>query len=104
MNARIPVSFEAEYRGAQPAGEFNDEETGATVGYTAGLRFEVDLPDGDVATVTVRQGKLDQVADFDSAALVKGERVEIVGSVSLGNRSNPGGFLQMHSVRQLAAV
>lgn len=78
---RIPFGCEAEYRGQAPEGKFTNQETGEVVEYGPKLRFEVDLPDGDVETITIRLKQLDDVSDFDAGKLKKGERVFLEGVV-----------------------
>lgn len=81
--ARIPFGCRGEYRGVAPAGEFVNGE-GEKVEFGRKLRFEVDLPDGDVETLTLRESDLDRVADFDVAQMKKGDQVQIEGIISYG--------------------
>src|SRR5262245_10160625 len=78
---RIPVTFDAEYRGVAPAGEFKDD-SGELVEFSEKLKFEVELPNGDVAIVPVGIQALDKcIPPIDGLALVKGDRVTFTGMV-----------------------
>lgn len=81
--ARIPFACRGEYRGVAPAGQFVNNE-GEKVEFGPKLKFEVDLPDGDIETLILRQTNLDQVADFNVAEMKKGDQVHIEGVVSYG--------------------
>ena len=82
---RFPTEFVGDYRGHSAAGEFRDpDDPERVIEYGQGLKFEVDLPDGDVELVVIRINNLDPVAKFDASKLVKGERVRIAGVVTSG--------------------
>jgi hypothetical protein len=81
--ARVPFGLTGEYRGVKPAGEWTTPE-GEKRDFDAQLRFEVELPDGDVEVLGLRREELDHVADFDVAKMAKGDRVELSGVVSFG--------------------
>jgi hypothetical protein len=78
---RIPFNFVGDYRGHSAGGEFVNEH-GEKVAYSDGLKFEVDLPDGDVDLVVVRAEKLAKVASFNVGEMAKGQRVELMGVVT----------------------
>jgi hypothetical protein len=88
IEQRIPVSFEAEYRGRAPGGDFVDRKTGEKVDYAEKLKFELDQPDGDVGLVVLGIRQFDDVADFDGLRLVKGDTVRIEGTVVLGQTNS----------------
>jgi hypothetical protein len=96
---RVPFQTVAEYRGQSPAGTATID--GEAVDYTAGLKFEVDMPDGDVDVWTVRQAKLDEAGDFDSAQLKKGDRVELTGMATVGTRDSERSFIRVVSARRI---
>lgn len=81
--ARFPFEFVGDFRGKAAGGDFVND-SGEKVEFSDGLKFEVDLPDGDVELVQIRQSKIDQVASasFDSGSLVKGDRIRFVGVLS----------------------
>jgi hypothetical protein len=78
---RIPFNFVGDYRGHSAGGEFVNND-GERIEYSDGLKFEVDLPDGDVDLVVVRANKLAEVAAFNLSTLSKGQRVAMVGVVT----------------------
>jgi len=89
---KLSAVFDAEFRGVGRGGEFVNE-SGENVTFTEGLRFEVELPDGDVSVVTLRSSALDKCSPpIDWKTLKKGDRVRITGEI--------GGdyYLRPHSV------
>jgi hypothetical protein len=104
MPMRLPVTLVAEYRGQAPASEFTDRDTGEVVSLAPNYKFEVELPDGDVAVWAVREGQLDDAADFDVAKLAKGERVTIVASVVLQDRgSKRDSYIAPHKITRVTS-
>jgi hypothetical protein len=81
--ARVPFGLIGEYRGVKPAGEWKTPE-GEMREFGAQLRFEVQLPDGDIEVLGLRQEELDKVAKFDASKLEKGQSVHLSGVVSFG--------------------
>jgi hypothetical protein len=101
--ARFPFDFVGEYRGHSAAGEFTNDD-GEKIGFAEGLKFEVDLPDGDVELVVVRVNKLDAVAEFDATKLVKGERIHFVGVVNVTSFGARPAFLKAEKTKAAAAA
>jgi hypothetical protein len=85
--ARVPFALTGEYRGVKPAGEWKTPE-GEMRPFDAQLRFEVELPDGDIEVLGLRREELDKVAKFDVEKMAKGDRVELQGVVSFGVGKN----------------
>jgi hypothetical protein len=81
--ARVPFGLIGEYRGVKPAGTWTTTE-GEQKDFGPQLRFEAELPDGDIEVLGLRQEELEKVAKFDVAKLKKGERVHLSGVVSFG--------------------
>jgi hypothetical protein len=97
---RIPFTVTAEYRGQSPAGSATID--GDTVDYAAGLKFEIPLADGDVDIWSIRQNKLDQAGDFDSAKLQKGDMVSLTGTAVVGQKQGERSFMQVLAATRLA--
>jgi hypothetical protein len=100
---RIPFTTEAEYRGQAPAGSFKDSATGEEIDYAPGLRFEVDMPDGDVDTWTFRQNRLDEAADFNVGELKKGDKVVLTGDATCGLKDKERSYVRVHSCQRAGA-
>jgi hypothetical protein len=81
---RVPFFVDAEYRGVAPAGEYHDRESGETRQRQPVLKFEVQMPDGDVETLELRGSACDEASDFDPQTLKRGEFVTIAGVVRDG--------------------
>jgi len=97
---RVPFGFKAEYRGVKPSGEFLDDG-GERVEYGPKLKFEIELPDGDVEVVGISAKSLDKVCEFDCAKLAKGEVLWMEGVVAYGD--GYAGIKPM-SVRKMTAA
>jgi hypothetical protein len=82
MGCRVPLSVEAEYRGVAAPYEFKAAD-GDKVNVGPKLKFEVELPDGDVTLFPVSQSALDNATPpFDAATLKRGDRVRLDGLVN----------------------
>lgn len=80
---RLPLSFTAEYRGVAPSGEFRND-AGEQIAYGEKLKFEVELPNGDVSIVPVSAKALDRATPpIDWKSLKKGDVVELAGVVAV---------------------
>ena len=75
---RIPLSLKAEYRGVAPGGDFVND-AGEKIEYGEKLKFEVELPNGDVSIVPVSLKALDEVLAIDAHTLKRGQVVELSG-------------------------
>lgn len=79
---QVPFILDAEYRGVRPGGSYTDRETGQERPYDPKLKFEVELPDGDVSTLELRAGDIDSLVDYDALkSLKKGDSVKVAGMI-----------------------
>jgi hypothetical protein len=101
MSQQIPFTIDAEYRGRQAeGGEFVNDQ-GEAVSFGPAYKFEYDLPDGEPVVMQLRQGAVDKAADFDAAALKKGERMQLVGVAVIPDRgSDRSGFVRLYTIRK----
>lgn len=105
MAIRLPSTIIAEYRGAQPGGEFTNRETGEQVEYGRKLKLEIEDPQsGDVTLLPLREGDFDRAEPpFDASKLQKGDvlALEIVAVIGTGDERS---YLQLRSARYAADV
>lgn len=102
---QIPFELEAEYRGRQAEGGEFVNDSGEKVSFGPAYRFEYDLPDGDVATMSLREGAVDKAADFDAAKLAKGDRVKLVGTAMISERgSDANSFVRLYTLRRIGVA
>jgi hypothetical protein len=73
---RIPVELSGvEFRGVAAPFEFPDRETGEVVSVGPKLKFELELPDGDVALLPVPSSQLEKCSPpVDYTTLKRGQR------------------------------
>lgn len=103
--ARLAVALRAEYRGMQPGGEFSDRETGETVEYSPKLKFENEGPDGDVSLLAFRLTDFDKCSPpFDASTLAKGDEVEMVCQIVIGERNGDRSYIRPLSVMPAAVA
>src|SRR4051794_33357911 len=80
---RLPLTISAEYRGVAPGGDFVND-AGEQIVYGERLKFEVELPNGDVSIVPVSLKALDKcVPPIDAKSLKRGDVVELEGVVAV---------------------
>lgn len=100
MAQKLTVPVTAEYRGVQAGGTFNDRETGAEVSFGPKLKFEVEDPTGDVALLAFREGDFDKASPpFDCSTLSKGDELELMLQVVIGDRDGDRSYLRVLSAQ-----
>lgn len=103
--ARLAVALRAEYRGQQPGGDFTDRQTGEVVTYGPKLKFENEGPDGDVSLLAFRESDFDKCSPpFDASTLAKGDEVEMVCQIVIGERDSDRSYIRPLSVMPAAVA
>ena len=89
MPSKLPVDFEAEYRGVAPESSFVRRDTGERVEVPPKLKFEFEKFDGDVELVTVSGSQFDKAHGApDHKTLKRGDRLRLVGTAVLQDRGS----------------
>ena len=89
MPMRLPVSLEVEYRGVKPQREYTLRETGELRTASAVLKFEAELPDGDIALIEVAATTLDRLRPaVDYVTFARGQRFTMSGTAVIQDRGS----------------
>lgn len=89
MPMRLPVSLEVEYRGVKPQREYTLRETGEVRTASAVLKFEAELPDGDIALIEVAGTTLDRLRPaVDYKSFMRGQRFMLSGTAVIQDRGS----------------
>ncbi len=107
MALKLPLQFEAEFRGAERnRAAFKDRETGEDVQPPDSIKLEIDYPNGDVDLMVVSASQFERCdPPFNEGALKRGDRLLVTGLAVVQDRqSGRDSYVRFESVTRLGVT